>query len=221
VKIVIPMAGAGSRFAGKGSGLPKPLIQVAGRPLIEWSVRNLSQSEKDDWVFIVRGEHIHRVPELITHLKGAGKSVHIHALAEPTPSPLHTLDAARDAWLDAGTLLSTNCDQALAVPLEPWISTFEVSGADVGVLTVISPDAHFVHVELRVDDRVSRVAGKVAGNLPAAAGYYLFKSGAILAGLIDAALAEAGKGGERCVTDLIALALAKKMDVRAWSLGEL
>ena len=35
LNIVIPMAGAGSRFADAGYEEPKPLIPVHGRPMIE------------------------------------------------------------------------------------------------------------------------------------------------------------------------------------------
>jgi len=53
---IIPMAGAGSRFAQKGYSLPKPLIPVAGLPMIVRVIRNMPKSDK--WIFIVRQEHI-------------------------------------------------------------------------------------------------------------------------------------------------------------------
>ena len=35
LNIVIPMAGRGSRFSKAGHALPKPLLPVLGRPMIE------------------------------------------------------------------------------------------------------------------------------------------------------------------------------------------
>lgn len=35
LNIVIPMAGRGSRFANAGYKMPKPLIDVNGKPMIE------------------------------------------------------------------------------------------------------------------------------------------------------------------------------------------
>ena len=42
MNIVIPMAGAGSRFAQQGYTFPKPLIEVDGKPMIEVVVNNLN-----------------------------------------------------------------------------------------------------------------------------------------------------------------------------------
>ena len=35
INIVLPIAGRGSRFTEEGFKLPKPLIQVHGKPMIE------------------------------------------------------------------------------------------------------------------------------------------------------------------------------------------
>jgi len=52
VQILIPMAGAGSRFKEKGYQLPKPLIDVNGRPMITRVIHNLGAS--NDFVFVVQ-----------------------------------------------------------------------------------------------------------------------------------------------------------------------
>lgn len=41
INIVIPMAGAGSRFAKEGYKDPKPLIQIHGTPMIKVIIGNL------------------------------------------------------------------------------------------------------------------------------------------------------------------------------------
>lgn len=41
LNIVIPMAGLGRRFSKAGYDLPKPLIDVCGKPMIEVVVNNL------------------------------------------------------------------------------------------------------------------------------------------------------------------------------------
>ena len=42
MNVLIPMAGAGSRFAQQGYSFPKPLIDVNGKPMIEIVVDNLN-----------------------------------------------------------------------------------------------------------------------------------------------------------------------------------
>lgn len=54
-QVVIPMAGAGSRFAAKGYTFPKPLIDVNGKPMIHAVVDNLGYEA--EYIFIVQKEH--------------------------------------------------------------------------------------------------------------------------------------------------------------------
>ena len=46
MNIVIPMAGAGSRFAKVGYTFPKPLISVHGDPMISVVVKNLNLNDR-------------------------------------------------------------------------------------------------------------------------------------------------------------------------------
>ena len=41
MKVLIPMAGEGSRFAQEGYTFPKPLINVFGKPMVQSVVENL------------------------------------------------------------------------------------------------------------------------------------------------------------------------------------
>jgi Nucleoside-diphosphate-sugar pyrophosphorylase involved in lipopolysaccharide biosynthesis/translation initiation factor 2B, gamma/epsilon subunits (eIF-2Bgamma/eIF-2Bepsilon) len=41
LNIVVPMAGRGSRFQKEGYTLPKPLIPVLGKPMIQVVINNL------------------------------------------------------------------------------------------------------------------------------------------------------------------------------------
>ena len=56
MKILIPMAGEGSRFAKEGYTFPKPLIDVNGKPMIQAVVENLDFD--CEYIFLVRKEHL-------------------------------------------------------------------------------------------------------------------------------------------------------------------
>ena len=56
MNIVIPMAGAGSRFADAGYTDPKPLIEVNGKPMIQLVLENLKIQGK--YHFIVQQDHV-------------------------------------------------------------------------------------------------------------------------------------------------------------------
>lgn len=52
MNILIPMAGAGSRFEKAGYTFPKPLIEVNGKPMIQAVVDNINI--EGNYIFIVR-----------------------------------------------------------------------------------------------------------------------------------------------------------------------
>ena len=57
LNIVIPMAGAGSRFAKAGYTDPKPLIKIHGVPMVNVVVNNLKPSRPHRFIFIVQRAH--------------------------------------------------------------------------------------------------------------------------------------------------------------------
>ncbi|MFM9951265.1 MAG: sugar phosphate nucleotidyltransferase [Saprospiraceae bacterium] len=64
--LVIPMAGRGSRYADKGFERPKPLIEVAGKPMLQHAFRSVSQLRYRKVVFVALKEHeeaydLHRI----------------------------------------------------------------------------------------------------------------------------------------------------------------
>ena len=62
------MSGSGSRFSDVGYILPKPLIPVSGKPMIEQVIKNMPPADK--WIFIVRKEHVdnYQIDKLIKSL---------------------------------------------------------------------------------------------------------------------------------------------------------
>jgi len=66
MKILIPMAGEGSRFAKEGYTFPKPLINVRGKAMIQAVVGNLDFD--CEYIFLVRKEHVEKYSGLIDTL---------------------------------------------------------------------------------------------------------------------------------------------------------
>jgi len=58
MNVLIPMAGAGSRFEKAGYTFPKPLIDVRGKPMIQWVVDNLNIEAR--YIFIVQKNHFEK-----------------------------------------------------------------------------------------------------------------------------------------------------------------
>jgi len=77
MQIVITMAGVGKRFQEKGYKLPKPLIEVEGKPIIEHVV-NLFPGE-NEFVFICNNKDLvnTQLKEILTKLKHDAKIIGI------------------------------------------------------------------------------------------------------------------------------------------------
>lgn len=59
MKVIIPMAGQGSRFSQQGFQHPKPFIDVNGKPMIKRVVESLLLFEHEH-IFLCRAEHLTR-----------------------------------------------------------------------------------------------------------------------------------------------------------------
>ena len=58
MNILIPMAGAGSRFAKAGYTFPKPLIEVRNKPMIQVVIENLNVDAH--FIYVVQKEHFEK-----------------------------------------------------------------------------------------------------------------------------------------------------------------
>ena len=67
MKVLIPMAGEGSRFIKEGYTFPKPLIDVNGKPMIQNVVENLDFD--CEYIFLVRKKHLEEYEGLLGTLK--------------------------------------------------------------------------------------------------------------------------------------------------------
>jgi len=61
MRLILPMAGNGNRFAEAGYNKPKPLINVGGEPMFMRVIENITTiSEPDDITCIVRKDHVEK-----------------------------------------------------------------------------------------------------------------------------------------------------------------
>lgn len=135
LNIVMPMAGLGSRFREAGFTVPKPLIDVRGRPMYAWATESLPLERGTRLIFILlasqpecpalRDDILRRYarhqPQILTVPElTAGQAITVLRAKEwiDTDEPLliHNADTAFDAdpgWVDAS--LAQELDGALLV----------------------------------------------------------------------------------------------------------
>ena len=173
LNIVIPMAGLGSRFANVGYKLPKPLIDVNGKPMIQVVVENMNINAH--YIFIAMKKHveeydIENVVREVTH----GNYI-IHTIDELTEGSACTVLKVRDIIDNDNPMMLANSDQYLE--WDPYEFLVKTQGVD-GLISCFEADHHRWSFA-KVDDsgRVTEVAEKkVISNL-ATTGLYYFAKG--------------------------------------------
>ena len=108
INILIPMAGAGSRFKKDGFKNIKPLIEVSGKTFIEWSVSTLDI--EGNYIFVVQQQHLEQVKPELKRIK---PNCQIFTVPELTRGAVETCLSAKDAINNDDPLIITNSDQTL------------------------------------------------------------------------------------------------------------
>jgi len=150
MKILIPMAGEGSRFAKEGYTFPKPLIDVNGKPMIQVVVENLDFDAT--YIFLVRKEHLVKYSGLKTTLdritNGKFQIVEVDGLTEGAAC---TTLLAKDLINDDEELLIANSDQVISYSSENFKLIKSLTDVDGIVFTfnALHPKWSFVKVNSR------------------------------------------------------------------------
>lgn len=150
MKILIPMAGEGSRFAREGYTFPKPLIEVEGKPMIQLVVENLDFDAT--YIFLVRKEHLEKYSGLKTTLEkitnGKFKIVEVDKLTEGAAC---TTLLAKELINDDEELLIANSDQVIKYSTENFKLLKSLTNVDGIIFTfnALHPKWSFVKANSR------------------------------------------------------------------------
>jgi dTDP-glucose pyrophosphorylase len=133
MNILIPMAGLGTRFKNEGFDLPKPIIEVNGKTLIEHSVNSLGI--KGQYIFITRKyDDPYDNILLSKKLKDMNPDSIEIQLESPTRGAVETCLFAEEFINNDKPLVITNCDQITdwnPLDFEFFIDDTKIDGAVV------------------------------------------------------------------------------------------
>jgi dTDP-glucose pyrophosphorylase len=176
--IVVPMAGAGSRFAKVGYKDPKPLIPVNGIPMIQVVIENV-RIPNATFVFIVQRSHDEQYG-LREMLSKAAPNCKIVAIDGITEGAACTVLKAREFIDNNKPLMIANSDQFLEWDAEKFALPFlsEV-GCDGGISTFIQEnDPKWSYAKLDEAGFVTEVQEKNPISNLATTGIYFWTRGA-------------------------------------------
>jgi len=177
MKILIPMAGEGSRFANAGYTFPKPLIDVNGKPMIQTVVENLSFDAT--YIFLVRKSHLERYEGLKSTLTTISKGkIEIVEVEELTEGAACTALLAKKFINDDDDLLIANSDQYITYSPENFISMKNhCSDTDAIVFTFNATHPKWSFVKTDTRGVITRVEEKNPISDIATCGIYWYRRG--------------------------------------------
>jgi len=174
MNVVIPMAGAGSRFSAAGYTFPKPLIEVDGKPMIQVVVENLNIEA--NYTFIVQKEHYEKynLQYLLTLIVPDCNIVQVDGLTEGSAC---TTLLAKEYFDNDQPLLLANSDQFIEWNSNECLYAFNADGIDAGILTFKATHPKWSYAKVGSDGFVSEVAEKKPISNDATVGVYFWKKG--------------------------------------------
>lgn len=176
INIVIPMAGAGSRFAKAGYVDPKPLIPINGVPMIKLVIHNLMPSQPHRFIFICQKEHSQKYG-LQEKLKAWATNAEVIEIDGLTEGAACTVLAARKIINNHDALMIANSDQYVDINIDDYLNFMETGNLDGLIMTMTANDPKWSFVKIDKNNLVQDVVEKVVISDEATVGIYNFKHG--------------------------------------------
>jgi dTDP-glucose pyrophosphorylase len=190
LNIVVPMAGRGSRFASAGYTIPKPLIPVGGKPMIQWVIENVRPSQPHRFTFICLAEHLTIYPEVPATLRRLCPGCEIVEVAQVTEGAACTVLLARDLIDNDDPLMIANADQYVQLPIDDYLAAMESEKADGLIMTFWADHPKWSYCRMKEDGTVAAVVEKQVVSNEATVGIYNFRRGRDFVRAADAMIAK-------------------------------
>jgi HAD superfamily hydrolase (TIGR01509 family) len=174
LNVLIPMAGAGSRFEQAGYTFPKPLIDVKGKPMIQVVVENLNIDA--NYIYVVQKSHREKynLDTLLNLITPGCKIVEVDGVTEGAAC---TALLAKKYINNDAPLFFANSDQFAEWDSNEFMYKMQETEADGGIVTfkAIHPKWSFAKIDNL--GHITEVAEKNPISDNATVGFYYWKHG--------------------------------------------
>lgn len=174
LNVLVPMAGAGSRFAKAGYTFPKPLIEVNGKPMIQVVCENLSIDAH--YIFVVQKSHYEQY-SLKYVLNTIAPNCDIIQIDGVTEGAACTTLLAEKIIDSPKQLLIANSDQFMEWDSSEFMYSMQPDYIDGGILTFDSTHPKWSYAKVSDAGFVTEVQEKKPISRSATVGVYYWKRG--------------------------------------------
>lgn len=179
LQLIIPAAGAGTRFRNAGFDVPKPLIEISGIPMLIWVICNFAP-QPDDHIVIV-GQEKDQLPEKLKEylelLKCDVSFVEIEGL---TKGPAATVELAIPFIKANSPVIVANSDQFVSTDFSTFLNEVRAGQSDGNILTMIASGEKWSYIGRDSAGRINKVVEKKQISDEATVGIYAWSNLAIL-----------------------------------------
>lgn len=174
MNVLIPMAGAGSRFVSAGYTFPKPLIDVKGKPMIQVVVENLNIDA--NYIYVVQKDHKEKYNlETLLHL--ITPNCNIIEVDGLTEGAACTALLAKKLINNNEPLFFANSDQYVEWDSNEFFYKMNETNSDGGIPTFRSTHPKWSFAKIDDDGFVTEVQEKNPISDLATIGFYYWKKG--------------------------------------------
>ena len=174
MNVLIPMAGAGSRFEQAGYTFPKPLIDVNGKPMIQRVVENINIDATH--IFIVQKSHYEKysLQHTLNLISPGCKIVQVEGVTEGAAC---TTLLAKEYINNNNPLVLANSDQYVDWDSSQYMYSCMTDDIDGSILTFNSTHPKWSYAKTNDQGFVTEVAEKKPISENATVGIYFWKKG--------------------------------------------
>jgi dTDP-glucose pyrophosphorylase len=174
MNILIPMAGAGSRFQLAGYTFPKPLIDINNKPMIQVVVDNLNIDA--NYIYVVQKSHREKynLDTLLNLITPNCKIVEVDGITEGAAC---TALLAKEFINNNSPLFFANSDQFVEWDSNEFMYKMNETDADGGIVTFKATHPKWSFAKVDDNGYVTEVAEKNPISDNATVGFYYWKHG--------------------------------------------
>jgi dTDP-glucose pyrophosphorylase len=174
MNVLIPMAGAGSRFEQAGYSFPKPLIEVRGKPMIQVVTENLNIDAR--FIYVVQKSHREKynLDTLLNLISPGCKIVEVDGVTEGAAC---TTLLAKGFIDNDEPLLMANSDQFVEWNSSEFMYKMVEQDLDGGIVSFTATHPKWSFAKVDEDGYVTEVAEKNPISDIATVGIYYWKKG--------------------------------------------
>jgi dTDP-glucose pyrophosphorylase len=218
LNILMPIAGAGSRFAKAGYVVPKPLIDILGKPMIQLVVENININ--GNYIYIAQKEHYykHNLEHLLNKITPNCKIICVDGITEGAAC---TTLIAKKHINNENPLLIVNSDQFIVWKSTDFIQSIDI--CDGSILTFnCSNDPKLSYVKLDDNKHVIEIKEKQPISNKATVGVYYWSLGSEYVRYAESMIAQNKRtNGEFYVAPVYQEALDDKKIIKTYDVEEM